>query len=71
MARRGGLGQRGINLLIPDESVKTPGKDKKEAADSASDKATSRKKKGSDASVKNESSSVKRGSFESGRTSQC
>ena len=66
MARRGGLGQRGINLLIPDESVKTPGKDKKEAADSASDKAASRKKKGSDASVKNESSSVKRGSFESG-----
>ena len=56
----------GINLLIPDESVKTPGKDKKEAADSASDKAASRKKKGSDASVKNESSSVKRGSFESG-----
>ena len=66
MARRGGLGQRGINLLIPDESVKTPGKDKNEAADSASDKAASRKKKGSDASVKNESSSVKRGSFESG-----
>ena len=66
MARRGGLGQRGINLLIPDESVKTPGKDKKEAADSASDKAASRKKKGSDASVKNESSSVKRESFESG-----
>ena len=55
MARRGGLGQRGINLLISDESAKTPDKDKKESAVAISEKSSSRKKKVSDTVVKAES----------------
>ncbi len=55
MARRGGLGQRGINLLISDESAKTPDKDKKESAVAISEKSSSRKKKVSDTAVKAES----------------
>ena len=57
MARRGGLGQRGINLLISDESAKTPDKDKKESAVAISEKSSSRKKKVSDTDVKAESAS--------------
>ena len=48
-------GQRGINLLISDESAKTPDKDKKESAVAISEKSSSRKKKVSDTVVKAES----------------